>query len=104
MKTAEVGSAFQIQNDARVLDRLPSGLQKEPVLRVHVGRFARRNSKELRIELVDSVDKSPAPGDGFARRYPARDRRNARDSSDPEEPRRQPRGLRRGASKVIQCR
>ena len=62
----EVGSTFQVEHHARVLDRLPGCLQKKPVLGIHVGRFARRNSKKLRIELVDSAYKSPAARDRFA--------------------------------------
>jgi hypothetical protein len=65
-ENGQVSSALQIQNDARVLDGLPSRLENEPVLGIHVGRLARRDSEELRIELVDSVDESPTPGDGLA--------------------------------------
>ena len=36
------------------------------MLGIHVGRLARRDSEELRIELVDSVDKSPTSGDRLA--------------------------------------
>ena len=36
------------------------------MLRIHIGSFARRDSEELRIELVDSVDESSASGDRFA--------------------------------------
>jgi hypothetical protein len=36
------------------------------VLRIHVGGFAWRDSEELRVELVDPIQKSTAPGDGFS--------------------------------------
>ena len=70
-ENADVGPVLEIEHHARVFDRLPSRLQKQPVLRIHVGRFARRDAEKLRIELVDAVQKSAALGDGFARRCPA---------------------------------
>ena len=49
----EVGSVFEIEHEAGVLDRLPRRLQQQPVLRIDVGRFPRRDAEKLRIELVD---------------------------------------------------
>ena len=62
----EVGAFFKIEHHARVLDRLPSCLEQQPVLRIHVGRFPRRDAEKLRIELVDAIDKAAAPRDGLA--------------------------------------
>ena len=50
---ADVGAAFQIQNQPGVLDRLPRGFQQQSLLRIDVRRLARRNSEKLRVELVD---------------------------------------------------
>ena len=36
------------------------------MLRIHVGRFPRRDAKKLRIELIDRFDKSAAQRDGFS--------------------------------------
>ena len=65
-KHADVGALFEIEHQARVFDRLPGRLQQQPVLRVHVGRFARRDAEKLRIELVDAVHESAAPRDRLA--------------------------------------
>ena len=62
----EVRPLLKIQHNARILHRLPGRLQQEPVLWIHVGRFTRRDPEELRIELIDPIHKSTAPGDGFA--------------------------------------
>ena len=63
---ADVGAFFEIEHHARVLDRLPRRLQQQPLLRIDVGRLARRNAEKLRIELVDAIDETAALGDGFA--------------------------------------
>ena len=64
---ADVGPALKIQDKARVLNRLPCGLEQQPLLRIDIGRFARRDAEELRIKLVDLVNEAPASRDGFAR-------------------------------------
>jgi hypothetical protein len=33
----------------------------KPLLRVHAGRFARRNAKKLRVELVDAFQETAIP-------------------------------------------
>ena len=63
---AEVGALLEIEHHARVFDRLPCGLEQQPVLRIDIGRFPRRDAEKLRIELVDPVDESAALGDRFA--------------------------------------
>ena len=65
-ENAEVGSTFEIEHEARIFDRLPGRLEEQPVLRIDVGSFARRDAKKLRIELIDAVNKAAAHGDGFA--------------------------------------
>src|SRR6185295_10202550 len=62
---SEVGAFFKIEHQPRVLDRLPRRLEEQPVLRIDVGRFARRDAEKLRIELVDAIDESAAPRDGL---------------------------------------
>ena len=46
---------------AGVFERVPRGLQEQPVLRVHHPRGLRRHPEEVRVELVDSVDQRRAP-------------------------------------------
>ena len=62
----DVGAALQIQDHARVLDRLPCRFQKQPLLRINVGRLPRRDAEKLRVKLVDPVEKSSALGDRLA--------------------------------------
>src|SRR5688572_18754880 len=63
---AEVRAFFKIEHQACVFDRLPRGLEEQPVLRIDIGRFARRDAEKLRIELVDAIDEASAPRDGFS--------------------------------------
>ena len=79
----EVGAFFKIEHQARVFDRLPRRLEEQPVLRIDVGRFARRDAEKLRIELVDAIDEAAAPGDGLSEQCPAPHRKSVRRSSDP---------------------
>ena len=46
---------------ARPLQRLPRHLQHEALLRVHADRLARGDVEEQGVELVDVLDKPPAP-------------------------------------------
>ena len=62
----EIGSVFEIEHEPGIFDRLPGGFEEEPVLRIDVGSFPRRDAKKLRIELIDAVNKSAALGDRFA--------------------------------------
>src|SRR5687767_11887281 len=64
-KYSEIGASFEIEHKPGVFDRLPGGLEEEPVLRIDVGSFPRRDTKKLRIELIDRVNKPAAHGDGF---------------------------------------
>ena len=63
---SKISPAFEIEDEAGIFDRLPGGLEQEPMLRIHVGSFPRRDAKKLRIELIDCVNKSSAQGDGFS--------------------------------------
>ena len=46
------------RRDARVFECFPGRLQQQPLLRVHMDRFSRRDPEELGIELLGSVDKT----------------------------------------------
>ncbi len=63
---ADIRALLQIQNQACILNRLPSCLQQQPVQRIHVGRFPRRDAEKLRIKLVKPIHKSSALGDGLS--------------------------------------
>ena len=60
---ADVGALFEIEHEPGVFDRLPRRLEEQPLLRIDVGRFARRDAEKLRIELVDAIDEAAALGD-----------------------------------------
>ena len=64
-KHPDVGAFFKIEHQARVFDRLPRRLEEQPVLRIDVGRFARRDAEKVSIKLVDALDKAAAPRDGL---------------------------------------
>src|ERR1700751_2804545 len=64
-KHSNAGAVFKIKNYAGVFDCLPGSRQPSPMLRVTVGCFARRDTQNLRIDLVDLVQKSSSLGDGF---------------------------------------
>jgi hypothetical protein len=61
----EVGAFFKIEHQARVFDRLPRRLEEQPVLRIDVGRFARRDAEKVSIKLVDALHEAAAPRDGL---------------------------------------
>ena len=63
---AEVGAFFKIEHQSGVLDRLPCRLEEQPMLRIDVGRFARRDAEKLRIKLVDAIEEAAALGDRFS--------------------------------------
>ena len=50
----------RIRGDARVLQRFTGDLQQQPLLRIHLGGFARRDVEELRVEGVE-VDQGTTP-------------------------------------------
>ncbi len=54
------GEAFL--GDPGILQRLPGHLQQEPLLRIHAGRLARGDAKEVRIKLVHLLQEAPPPG------------------------------------------
>ena len=56
---------LEIEHQAGVLDRLPGRFEQQPMLRIHVGRFARRDAKKLRIKLVDLIQKPAALREDF---------------------------------------
>ena len=56
----EVGSVVKIEHEPCIFDSLPGGFKEEPVLGIDVGSFPRRDTKELRIELIDPVNKAAA--------------------------------------------
>jgi hypothetical protein len=62
---ADVDAAVAVPQRRRihvgVLDRLPRGLHKHPLLRIDVLRLQRRDAEEGRVELVDGVQET-APG------------------------------------------
>ena len=62
---SEIGSALEIEHEAGVFDRFPGCFEEEPMLRIDVGSFPRRDAKELRIELIDRVNKSAAKAIDF---------------------------------------
>src|SRR4029077_9722725 len=65
-ENSDIGSTFEIQDESGIFNRLPCGLEEETMLRIHVRCFARRDTKELRIKLIDAINKSAAQRDGFA--------------------------------------
>src|ERR1700730_7392014 len=65
-ENSEIGSALEIQHESGIFDRLPSGLEQKSMLRIHVGSFPRRDTKKLRIKLIDGVNKSATQRNGFS--------------------------------------
>src|SRR5438552_1719633 len=65
-ENSEIGSTFEIEDESGIFDRLPCGLEEESVLGIHIWSFPWRNAKELRIKLIDGVNKPAPQGDGFA--------------------------------------
>ncbi len=49
-----------------ILQRLPRGLQHQPLLRIEQVRLARRDTEKLRVELVDFVEKPASASDHLA--------------------------------------
>ena len=64
-ENAEIGSALKIEHEPSIFDRLPCGFEEESMLRIHVRSLPRRDTKELRIKLVDRVNKPASRNDGF---------------------------------------
>ena len=65
-ENSEIGSSFEIEHESGVFDRFPCSFEQQSMLRIYVGRFPRRDTKELRIKLIDCVDKSAAKRDRFS--------------------------------------
>ncbi|EPH41783.1 putative Erythronolide synthase, modules 1 and 2 [Streptomyces aurantiacus JA 4570] len=55
---ADLAAAQRGRVDARALERLPGGLQEEPLLRVHGEGLARVDAEELGVELPGVVEES----------------------------------------------
>src|SRR4051812_28384647 len=64
-KHPKVGAFFKIEHQARVFDCLPRCLEEQPVLRIDIGSFTRRDVEKVSIELVDAIDEAAAPRDGL---------------------------------------
>ena len=64
---ADVAALFEIEDQPGIFDRLPCGLEQQPVLRIHIRRFPRRNAEELRIELIDLVQEAGPLGESLSR-------------------------------------
>ncbi|GCD97914.1 hypothetical protein EHYA_05613 [Embleya hyalina] len=47
--------------ESRAFDRLPGGLQEQPLLRVHGQRLTRADPEELRVEVARAVQESAGP-------------------------------------------
>ena len=52
-ENSEIGSFFEIEHESGIFDRFPCSFEQQSMLRIYVGRFPRRDTKELRIELID---------------------------------------------------
>src|SRR5260221_14764889 len=63
---ADVGALLKIEHKSRILNRFPRRLEQQAMLRVDIGRFPRRDAEKLRIELIDAVNKTAAPGNRLA--------------------------------------
>src|SRR4051812_3359028 len=61
-----------IHSLAAVLQRFPTHFEKQPLLRIHAHGFARRDSEEAWIELIDVADESAVTGVGLAGRVGVR--------------------------------
>jgi hypothetical protein len=57
-ENANVCAFFEIEDQTGVLDCFPRRFEEEPVLRIDVGRFPRRDSEKLRIKLIDLANES----------------------------------------------
>ena len=60
---AHISALLEIQYEPGILNRLPSRLKEEPLLRVDVGRLARRDPEKLRIKLINRAQKTASLGD-----------------------------------------
>src|SRR5262249_10880432 len=54
------------ERTSSIFHRSMSQLEQQPVLRIHFGRFTRRDSEILRVEQIDAVDKPALLGVGLA--------------------------------------
>ena len=61
-------AAQGLGRETGVLEGLPGDLQQQPLLGVEVGRLARGDAEELRVEGVALREEGAAPGDHLARR------------------------------------
>ena len=61
-----VGSGQSVRCDRGIFQGFPRGLQQQPMLRIEVRRFGRRETEMLWVELVDIANKPTAAGHDFA--------------------------------------
>ncbi len=61
------GAAQGGRVDARALQRFPGDLEQQPLVRVHRGGLARRDTEERRVEVGEAVEEPAALGVGGAR-------------------------------------
>src|SRR6476660_5631585 len=64
---ADIATVLTIEHHPGVLNRFPCRLQKQPMLRIYIRRFPRRDTKELRVKLVDLIEEAAALGKSFSR-------------------------------------
>ncbi len=55
---ARLGSGQAVGGQASMFERLPGDLEQQALLRVHGDGFARRNPKELRLELINAPNEA----------------------------------------------
>ncbi len=56
-----VAAPQRVRRDPRILERLPTELEREPLLRIHRRRLARGDAKQAGVEAVDLVKEAAAP-------------------------------------------
>ncbi len=65
---ARVAASQMFRNQTGIFQRLPSHFEQETLLRIHSGRFARRNAEKQRIEFIDPLLQETSPsGNHLAR-------------------------------------
>jgi hypothetical protein len=56
-----IGSCQLLDDLTSVLKSLPGHFEQEPLLRIDIGRFTRRYTETLRLEMVCAFDESTPP-------------------------------------------
>ena len=65
-----------------ILERLPGHLEQQPLLRIHLRGFPRRNAEQLRVERVDAVEEATVAGRDLSSAPTGRHRSSRRCPSD----------------------